>query len=341
MSRYAESHKSSSLAGPGDARPTALQIIRDENLVGKLNDKVFLVTGVSSGIGIETLRALYVTGAHVYGTVRNAEKGQKVVDEITAKEPQGGKITLIQMELDSLEAIKEGAKSFLQKSGGKLNVLINNAGIMAVPFSKTKDGFESQLGTNHIGHFLLFQLLKKALLSSATPDFPSRVVSVSSTGHRFGPVRFHDLNFDKGDYNDWSSYGQSKTANIWFANYIERHYGSRHLHATSLHPGAIPFTNLGNHVDQEQFKSYDTPEYRAYMKNAEQGAATQVYAAVSEEWKDKGGKYLSNCAVQEAYGTTGVHPSHDDGFEKWAYDVEGEEKLWEESLKIVGLPQEK
>lgn len=143
MSRYAESHRSSNLAGPGDARPTALQIIRDENLVGKLSDKVFLVTGVSSGIGIETLRALYVTGAHVYGTVRNAEKGQKVVDEITAKEPQGGKITLIQMELDSIESIKEGAKSFFEKSGGKLNVLINNAGIMAVPFSKTKDGFES------------------------------------------------------------------------------------------------------------------------------------------------------------------------------------------------------
>ncbi|PVH98912.1 NAD(P)-binding protein [Periconia macrospinosa] len=340
MSRYAESHKSSNLAGPGDARPTALQIIRDENLVGKLNDKIFLVTGVSSGIGIETLRALYVTGAHIYGTVRNIEKGQKVVDEIVAKEPQGGKITLIKMELDSLESIKEGAKDFLQKSGGKLNVLINNAGIMAVPFSKTKDGFESQFGTNHVGHFLLFQLVKDALLSSATSEFPSRVVSVSSIGHRFGSVRLDDFNFEKSDYSEWTSYGQAKTANIWFANYIERHYGSRHLHAASLHPGGI-WTNLGTHLDPELWKAYDTPEYRAYFKSAEQGAATQVYAAVSEEWKDKGGKYLSNCAVQEPYGTTGVHPSHDDGFEKWAYDVEGEERLWEESLELVGLVEEK
>jgi len=335
MSRYAEAYKRTNLAGPGDARPTALQIIRDENLEGKLTDKIFLVTGVSSGIGIETMRALRATGAHIFGTVRNVEKGQKVVDEMLTKEPEGGKITLIKMSLDSFESVREGAKAFLSQSGGKLNVMVNNAGIMAVPFSKTIDGFESQFGTNHLGHFLLFHLVKDALLSSATPEFPSRVVSVSSIGHRFGSVRFHDFNFEEG-YDQRASYGQAKTANIWFANSLERRYGKQHLHATSLHPGGIK-TGLADHLPDEVWEAYSTPEHLVYWKDGEQGAATQVYAAVSEEWKNKGGKYLSDCAVQEPYGSQGLHSAQDDGYSTWAYDVEGEEKLWEESLKMVGL----
>src|SRR4051812_21377591 len=177
MSRYASAHDRANLNGPGDARPTALQIVRDEGLISKLQDKVFLVTGVSSGIGIETLRALHATGAHVYGTVRSLSKGQAVVDEILASNPNGGKIDLIEIELASFASIRKGAADFLAKSGGKLNVLINNAGIMAVPEGRTEDGFEMQFGTNHLGHFLLFQLVKDALLATATPESPSRVVS--------------------------------------------------------------------------------------------------------------------------------------------------------------------
>lgn len=219
MSRYAEAHKQPK--GPGDARPTAMQIVEDEGLVGKLSDKVFLVTGVSSGIGIETMRALYATGGHVFGTVRNVEKGQKAVDDVKSRTKSGGKITLIEMDNESLASVRAAAESFLKQSK-QLNILVNNAGVMATPEGKTKDGFETQFGVNHLAHFLLFQLLKPTLLASSSAEFPSRVVSVSSFGHRYGPVRFHDYNFtEKDSYDPNLSYGQSKTTNIWLANEIE------------------------------------------------------------------------------------------------------------------------
>jgi NAD(P)-dependent dehydrogenase (short-subunit alcohol dehydrogenase family) len=149
MSRYAEVHKIGNLRGAGDARPTALQIIEDEGLSGRLSDKTFLVTGVSSGIGIDTLRALHATGAHVYGTVRSLEKGQKVVDQILSEKREGGgKIDLVELELDSFESVKKGAEDFLARSGGRLNALIANAGIMATPEGRTKDGWELQVSIN-------------------------------------------------------------------------------------------------------------------------------------------------------------------------------------------------
>ncbi|KAI6899553.1 hypothetical protein D0869_13417 [Hortaea werneckii] len=337
MSRYAEAHKTRT--GPGDARPTALQVVEDEGLIGKLTDKVFLVTGTSSGIGIETLRALYATGAHVIGTVRNMTKGQQVVDEIQ-ETMKGGKITLIEMEMDSLASIKKGATQILQQID-QLNALVCNAGVMATPEGKTKDGFETQFGTNHIGHFYLFQLLKPLLLRSATPSFPSRVVSVSSIGHRTGGIRFSDYNFtEKDSYKPWEAYGQAKTANILFSNYIERHYGARGLHSTSLHPGGI-MTGLQVYVDPAQKAQWDKLEIRAYMKDPAQGAATSVYAALSEEWKHKGGRYLSDCVEQAACkGGDAISSPGDDGYAEWAYDVEGEEQLWRDSLNMVGMTDE-
>jgi NAD(P)-dependent dehydrogenase (short-subunit alcohol dehydrogenase family) len=149
MSRYAEAHANPQ--GANDARPTALQIIEDEGLIGKLEGKFFFVIGVSSGIGIETLKALHATGAHVFSTVRDVWKGQAAVDSILAEKVKtGGKITLIKMELDSLASVRAGAQGFLQRSK-ILNVLINNAGVMATPEGRTKDGFGTQFGTNHLG----------------------------------------------------------------------------------------------------------------------------------------------------------------------------------------------
>jgi NAD(P)-dependent dehydrogenase (short-subunit alcohol dehydrogenase family) len=169
--------------------------------------------------------------------------------------------------------------------------------IMATPQGKTKDGFELQFGTNHLGHFYLFQLLKPLLLSSATPDYPSRVVSLSSIGHRTGSVRLDDYHFEApNSYSPWAAYGNAKTANIWFSNELERRYSSKHLHSTSLHPGGI-WTGLQQHVPHMR-DEWDTPQIAAYMKSPEQGAATTVYAALSDEWKHKGGKYLSNCVEQ-------------------------------------------
>jgi NAD(P)-dependent dehydrogenase (short-subunit alcohol dehydrogenase family) len=349
MSRYSESHKLANLRGAGDARPTALQVVDDEGLTGQLSDKVFLVTGVSSGIGIDTLRALHTTGAHVYGTVRNMPKGQKVVDQILSEKHEGGgKIDLIDMELGSFESVRKGAQDFLQKSGGRLNVLIGNAGIMATPYVKTKDGFEQQFATDHLAHFLLFHLVKDALLASATSDFPSRCVSVTSLAHIFSTVHFDDYNYEKNEYNDWNAYGQAKTANIWFANSIERHYGSKNLHATAVHPGGIVENSglskyLTEETKQEMFG--DEATLRLF-KSAAQGAATQVYAAVSKEWAHKGGRYLASMTEQasreEVAKQEGMAENvfANEGYESWAYDEASEERLWRESFGMVGLKDE-
>lgn len=153
-------------------------------------------------------------------------------------------------------------------------------------------------------------------------------MSVSSIGHRCGPVRFDDYNFEKEAYDPWRSYGQGKTANIYLANEIERRYRSKGLHATSLHPGLI----ITRPAPQKE-EAWTDPKMLNAIKNAEQGAATSVYAAVSEEWKNKGGRYLSDCVEQ---GPT-QHPENpmyvgDDGYEKWVYDEEAAKRLWMESL---------
>ena len=347
MSRYVEAHKIANLRGPGDSRPTALQIIKDENLTGKLNDKVFLVTGVSSGIGVETMRALHTTGAHIYGTVRNLPKGQKVVDQILSeKHESGGKIDLIEMSLDDFSSVRKGAQDFLQKSGNKLNVLIANAGVMATPFALTKDGFETQFATDHLGHFLLFQMVKEALLSSATPEYPSRYVSVTSTGHRFGSVHFDDYNYKETTYEPWDAYGQAKTANLWMANSIERHFAAQNLHATSVHPGGIvEGSGLNKYLSEEMKEGmFGDSETLRTFKSGPQGAATQVYAAVSSEWANKGGKYLSGCVEQPTYEEKskeeGMFRNGNEGYAEWAYDEEKEERLWAESFGMVGLKTE-
>lgn len=174
MSRYHDAHVD--LKGPGDARPTAMQIIKDEGLEGKLSDKTMLVTGTSSGIGITTVEALAATGATVYCTARNLQKGKEALADVL----KPGKVELIEMDNDSLDSVRRGAKQFLDKSGGKLNVLVANAGVMTTPEGKSKDGFETQFATNHLAHFLLFQLCKDGLLKSSTKEFNSRVVMVAS-----------------------------------------------------------------------------------------------------------------------------------------------------------------
>jgi NAD(P)-dependent dehydrogenase (short-subunit alcohol dehydrogenase family) len=329
--------------GPGDSRPTALQIVKDEDLVGKLGDKVIVVTGASSGIGIETVRALRVTGATLVATARNKTKADPIIEEIVKSTPENeNPVHLVILDQESLDSVRAGAKEILEKSGGKINVVINNAGVMATPKGLTKDGLETQFGTNHVAHFLLFELLKPALLASSTPDFQSRVISVSSIGHRYGSVNFGDFNFERTEYSPFPAYGQSKTANIWFANELERRYGSKGLHGLSLHPGGI-HTGLQQHVDQRTQEMWKNPVIRQYMKSPEQGAATSVYAAISKNWEGKGGRYLSNCEEQlpdgeaEAFTDGAGMRIGDDGYGPHAYDPESEARLWKESLALVGL----
>lgn len=169
-----------------------------------------VITGGSAGIGAETARAFHATGAKPFLTVRDFEKGKKVVDSIISHdESNKAQIIMIKMELDSLDSVRAGAKEILTNTG-KLNVVVNNAGVMATPEGRTKDGFETQFGTDHVAHFPLFQLLKSTLLKSSSREFQSRVVCVSSSLHRSSPVRFDDYNFDKpSSYDAVQAYGEA------------------------------------------------------------------------------------------------------------------------------------
>lgn len=326
-SHYAAAHQN--LKGPGDARPTALDIVRDEGLEGKLSAKVALITGCSSGIGIETARALHATGIRLFLGVRDTVKGQSALSDIL----KPGHVDLLKMDLNSLESVRAAVAEFHKKSQ-TLNILINNAGVMATPQGKTADGFETQFGTNHLAHFLLFQLLKPTLLASSTSSFNSRVVALSSSGHRAGGIRFDDYGFEKGDYSPWSAYGQSKTANIYMANEIERRYGTKGLHGLSVMPGGI-MTGSQVHAPDAMKESWSKDdEVGKYMKSPEQGAATTVHAALSKEWEGKGGRYLEDCreATQSEGGSALAlgHAPH-------AYDEQGEKRLWADSLQFVGF----
>ncbi|MCJ1310482.1 hypothetical protein MMC25_004146 [Agyrium rufum] len=326
---YASAHASPN--GPTDTRPTALQIIKDNDLFGALKDKVMLVTGTSSGIGIETAKALAATGAKVYCTVRDLKKGEAALKDTL--EP--GCVELLQMDQNSLASVRQCAEEFLGKSK-TLNVLVCNAGIMMNPEGRTADGFELQFGTNHLSHFLLFNLLKPALLAGSSPTFQSRVVNVSSSGHRGSKIHFDNLTLS-GEYMPHIGYGQSKTANILMANEIENRYGAKGIHGFSLHPGGI-WTGLQIHMDQEAVKGYKKDEtVNKLMKSVEQGAATTVWAAVAKVWEGKGRVFLEDC--QESVPVEGEGPMVR-GYESWAFDKEAEGRLWVESLKLVGLPQE-
>ncbi|KAI9645369.1 hypothetical protein NHQ30_006106 [Ciborinia camelliae] len=336
-SKWTEAHKSTN--GPGDARPTALQIVQDEDLTGKLAGKVFLVTGCSSGIGVETAKALSTTGATLYLTARNTATAEKALVNIL--EP--GRVEILEMDLSSLAAVRLGAERFLGKSS-KLNVLVCNAGVMAIQdYTTTGDGFETQFGVNHVAHFLLFQLLKETLLSSASSSFNSRVVVVSSSGHRGGGLRLDDYNYIKRpqEYDLWGSYSQSKTANIYMANEIDRRYGSQGLHATSLMPGAME-SGIQRHLDPKEAADYAATEVvKKTMKSLEQGAATTVLAAIGKEFESKGGVYLENCEVAGLYPSDRGHDHFPDvpGYAKHAFDEEKEYKLWLDSLRMVGVAE--
>ena len=308
--------------------------------MGKLTGKVILITGASSGIGVETARALHSTGAHIFLAVRDLAKTEKVRQDILASSAgsggQGqGAIDLLQLDLTSLDSVRQCAAAFLSQSR-QLHVLVCNAGVMATPQGKTQDGFETQLGVNHVAHFLLFQLLRDALLHSSTASFNSRVVMLSSHGHTRSPILFDDLNQEKSGYNKWLAYANSKTANIYMALEIERRYGGRGLHATSVHPGAIVETSLGRDLTPDDYAFlFQRKGLTLVIKTQEQGAATTVWAAVGKEWEGKGGKYLEDVSVSEP-----MSDASNDMFRGYAphtYDHKQAERLWQESLKLVGM----
>ncbi|GAM82725.1 hypothetical protein ANO11243_007110 [Dothideomycetidae sp. 11243] len=323
-SKYTAAHKSP--AGAGDSRPTALQIVKDEGRNGQLGDKVMLITGCSSGLGIETARALFATGATLFVTGRDPERVKSALPDIF----ESDRVHFLRLDLNTLDSVRSCASEFLMMSR-TLNVLINNAGVMHTPEGRTMDGFETQFGTNHLAHFLLFNLLTPTLLSSSMSDFASRVVNLSSSGHRIAGIQFDDLNFEKQPYNGWLAYGQSKTANIYMANEIERRYGEKRLHAISVHPGSI-LSGLQKTVPDEMRQQWKHESVQKVMKSPAQGAATTVFAAISKELEGKGGIYLENCTV--ASQVKDGAQMRDPGYAVHAFDQEKEGRLWTESLKM-------
>ena len=319
--------------GAGDARPTALQIVRDEGVEGRLRGKVIVITGATSGIGLETARALSLTGATLFLTARNVNLAETALAGVV----EAGRVSLVEMDNNSFASIRTAAGTILKKSNNKVNILVNNAGVMGVQDLKlTEDGQEVHFATNYLSEFLLFQLLKPALLTSATRDFHSRVVNVSSSAHRAGSLPDSDnYNFEKGGYSHEAAYANSKVACTYLAYEIDRRYGSKGLHATSVHPGGIS-TNISRHVGPE-FVEYimSNEAIVKILKSPEQGAATTVIAAIGKEWENKGGKYLEDC--EEAQRGKDDNNTFGVGYVSHTFDQKNEERLWEDSLKIVGI----
>ena len=288
-----------------------------------LTGRTVLVTGATTGIGKETARALAAAGASVVLTARSAEKGEAAVADLAEQVP-GGDLTYEVLELGSLASVRAFTDRFAA-THDRLDVLIGNAGIMAVPFGRTDDGFELQFGTNHLGHFVLVGRLLPLLLASA----PARIVLLSSGGHAASDIHWDDPNFEAHDYNKMDAYGQSKTANILHAVELDRRYGPLGVHAYAVHPGMVA-TELGRNFTPDVFEDLKA---RAAANPAgtgklppvvgtDVGAATSVWAAVAPELQGHGGAYLADCEVAEARA--------------YAVDPEAARRLWALSEELVG-----
>ena len=226
------------------SKPFGAESTTDEVLEGvTLSGKRVLVTGVSAGLGVETARALAAHGAEVVGAARDLAKAKEATAPVRADAANGGSLELIELDLASLASVRACADALV--ANGKLfDLVICNAGVMATPFGKTADGFETQFGTNHLGHFVLVNRIASLMKPGA------RLVNLSSAGHQISDVDLDDPNFERAPYNAWSGYGRSKTANILFAVEFDRRHKDRGIRAAALHPGAIQ-TELSRYLDEE------------------------------------------------------------------------------------------
>jgi NAD(P)-dependent dehydrogenase (short-subunit alcohol dehydrogenase family) len=300
-----------------DAESTTSEVLEGIDLTGR---RAF-VTGASTGLGKETARALAAAGATVVLGVRDEGRGAAARDEILSEVP-GADVSLGVVDLSSLASIREFGAAFAAE-GGPLHLLINNAGVMATPFERTADGFELQFGTNHLGHFALTQHLLPQLVASA----PSRIVNLSSEGHRSAGVDFDDPNYEHREYDKWGSYGQAKTANILFTLELQRRFGSSGVDSFAVHPGMIA-TELSRYMSRDDIKELmarvrnrtpsDVPMVK--YKSIPQGSATTVWAATSTD--PTPGSYLADC--------------HESEPAPWAADAAAAERLWALSEDLVG-----
>ncbi|WTW92757.1 SDR family NAD(P)-dependent oxidoreductase [Streptomycetaceae bacterium NBC_01309] len=290
----------------------------DEVIAGiDLTGRTAVVTGATSGLGLETARVLAGAGAHVVLTARDEAKGAEAVAAVAGP---GRSVEAGVLDLTSLASVRAFAAWLLDRHE-RVDLLVNNAGVMATPLGRTADGFELQFGTNHLGHFLLTNLLVPALLRGA----PARVVNLSSGGHLASDIRWDDPNFETTEYHPWQSYGQSKTANVLFTVELDRRLAPRGVRSYAVHPGMIR-TNLGRYMNKEQGASLQSKITRAdmpAMKSVPAGAATQVWAATAPELADVGGVYTEDCGISDKHAA-------------WARDPESAVRLWTLSEELVG-----
>jgi NAD(P)-dependent dehydrogenase (short-subunit alcohol dehydrogenase family) len=306
----------------------------DEALEGvDLSGKRALVTGVSAGLGVETARALAAHGAEVVGAARDLTKAKAATSSISADAANGGSLELVQLDLASLESVHACADALVDEGLG-FDLVIANAGVMATPFGKTADGFETQFGTNHLGHFVLINRIASLMKPGA------RLVNLSSAGHQVSDVDLDDPNFEHTPYDPWVGYGRSKTANILFAVEFDRRYRGSGICAAAVHPGGI-HTELSRYLTDEARQKLAEIRAQAVRpggkpivyKSVQQGAATSVWAAVVAKADAVGGRYCEDCHVAEIVDAPGFTFA---GVRPYALDPERAKALWAKSEELVG-----
>lgn len=300
-----------------------------------LQGKRILVTGVSAGLGVETARALAAHGAHVVGAARNLAKAEGATAAVRKDAAaHGGSFELVELDLASLKSVRACADKLMAK-GDRFDVVIANAGVMATPFGHTSDGFETQFGTNHLGHFVLVNRIASLLRAGA------RLVNVSSAGHRFSNVDLSDPNFERTPYEPFVAYGRSKTANILFAVGFDRRHRERGVRAAAVHPGVI-LTELARYMDPADQEALlkqiqqQAPAQGESLKTIPQGAATSVWAAVSASAEEVGARYCENCHVTEVVSDEVTLGLLDEGARAYALDPKNADALWKKSEELVG-----
>jgi len=303
-----------------------------------LRGKRILVTGVSAGIGVETARALAAHGARVVGAARDLAKAEAATAQVQKDAAaNGGSFELVALDLADLKSVRACADRLMAR-GEALDLIVANAGVMATPFRHTVDGFETQFGTNHLGHFVLINRI-----ASLIPP-GGRLVNVSSAGHRIANVDLGDPNFEKTSYDPFVAYGRSKTANILFAVAFDRRHRNRGIRAAAVHPGAIK-TELGRYMDPGQMQGLvdrinqelaAEGKGRFEWKTIPQGAATSVWAGVFAPADEIGGRYCANCQVGRIVADDAIITAAGEGVRAYALDPHHAEELWKKSEELVG-----
>ena len=310
-----------------DSKSDADKIVKEKDLSGK----IAIVTGGYSGIGLETTRALVAIGAKVIIPAKRTEVAVQNLEGIVSKE------NIVEMDLGNLNSVRKFTEDF-KESFGKLDLLINNAGIMACPETRIGNGWESQFAVNHIGHFLL----TKELMDTMAEDGSARFVSLSSSAHSLTGILWDDIHFQNNPYDKWMAYGQSKTASSLIAIEFHRRMVDEGVSGFSVHPGGI-LTPLQRHLQKEEMVALGwmdengSPSEMAknFFKTTSQGASTTLWCATSSSLNGIGGVFCEDCDIAKRKNEVDDSLQRYFGVADWAVDTEEASKLWDVTEKML------